>query len=136
MKTFSLQIYDARHSDTIENVVSFIGEDTSGSFGILADHARFMTILNVGLARYCLEDGIWRYLAFPGAVLYFRDNTMFISTRLYLQDDDYTNISTLLLKQLDNEQGEIASIKESLRIMENNLLKRMWEINRDTEILQ
>lgn len=136
MKTYTLHLYDATHSESFDNVVSFIGEDASGSFGILADHERFMTILNVGLARYRLHDGTWRYLAFPGAVLYFHDNEMYISTRLYIQDDEYTTISSRLAQHLQNESGEVESIKESLRFMENNLLKRMWDINRDTEILQ
>ena len=33
-------------------MASFIGEDDSGSFGILAGHARMMTMLGFGLARF------------------------------------------------------------------------------------
>ena len=52
VKTFSLKIQDATHAENIEGITSFVGEDVSGSFGILAGHARFMTILVMGLARY------------------------------------------------------------------------------------
>ena len=38
----------------------FVGEDTSGSFGILADHSRMMTTLVVGLARFRIGDTNWQ----------------------------------------------------------------------------
>ena len=38
-------------------VTSFVGEDASGSFGLLPRHDRFMTVLTFGLARLLLADG-------------------------------------------------------------------------------
>ncbi len=37
--------------ERIDDVSSFVGEDDSGSFGLLARHDRFMTVLDFGLAR-------------------------------------------------------------------------------------
>ncbi len=54
---------------------SFIGEDASGSFGLQAGHARFMTILEFGLARFRTAEADWQYLALPGALLYFAQGT-------------------------------------------------------------
>jgi F-type H+-transporting ATPase subunit epsilon len=129
MKAFSLQLQDATRSETIEGVTSFVGEDASGSFGILADHQRLMTSLVVGLARFRQADG-WQYLALPGALLYFHNNVLTLSTRRYLLGDDYMQISTALQEQLLAEEEKLHTIKESLHRMEEEVLKRMWEMGR------
>ncbi len=59
---------------------SFVGEDASGSFGMLAGHARFMTALSFGLARFRRGRDAWQYLALPGAVLYFAEQRLWIGT--------------------------------------------------------
>ncbi len=89
MKSFTLRLQDATHSEKIVGVTSFVGEDPSGNFGILAGHARMMTSLIIGLARFRVGGGAWQYLAVPGAVLYFHDNVLTLSTRHYLRDNDY-----------------------------------------------
>jgi F-type H+-transporting ATPase subunit epsilon len=130
MKTFRLAICDATRRETFEDLVSFVGEDASGSFGILAGHARLMTALLFGLARFRRADGHWRYLAFPGALLYFVNDELSISTRRYLLDDDYGRISAALQEQLLAEEEGLRTMKESLHRMEEELLRRMWEMNR------
>ena len=130
MKTFRLTLSDATRRETFEEVISFVGEDASGSFGILAGHARLMTALLFGLARFRRADGHWRYLAFPGALLYFVNDELSISTRRYLLDDDYGRISVALQEQLLAEEEGLRVMKESLHRMEEELLRRLWEINR------
>jgi F-type H+-transporting ATPase subunit epsilon len=100
----------------------------SGSFGILPGHARLMTTLIVGLARFHVGEGSWQYLALPGAVLYFHDNVLAISTRRYLLDDNYMRITQVLQQELLAEEEKLHSIKESLRHMEEEILRRMWEL--------
>ena len=130
MKTFTLALHDATRSEEIAEVISFVGEDASGSFGILPGHARFMTSVVVGLARFRLSRGSRQYLALPGAVLYFYDNRLTISTRRYLLDDDYKRISRVLQEQLLAEEEKLYSIKQSLHQMEKEVLKRLWEMGR------
>ena len=43
MNSFILRLQDATHAQDIAGVTSFVGEDDSGSFGILANQARMMT---------------------------------------------------------------------------------------------
>ena len=129
MKGFNLKLQDATHSEVITNVTSFVGEDATGSFGILADHARIMTTLVMGLARFRIDDA-WQYLALPGALLYFHDNVLTLSTRRYLLDDDYMRISAALQQQLLVEEEKLHTMKESLHRMEEVILKRMWEMGR------
>jgi F-type H+-transporting ATPase subunit epsilon len=130
MKTFRLVLHDAARSEQIEEVTSFVGEDMSGSFGILAGHARMMTSLIIGLARFRVGEDSWKYLALPGAVLYFHDNVLTLSTRRYLVDADYMRISQALEQQLVAEEEQLHTMKESLHHMEEEVLKRLWEMSR------
>lgn len=130
MKTFTLLIQDATHAEKIEGVSSFVGEDKSGSFGILANHARLMTTLVMGLVRYRMGNEPWQYLAQPGAVLYFHNNHLTISTRHYFRDENYMQISSDLQQKLLAEEEELHSVKHSLQHMEQEILKHMWELRR------
>ena len=127
MKTFTLILNDATRIQRIEQLTSFVGEDATGSFGILAGHARMMTSLVFGLARFRSGENAWQYLALPGAVLYFNDNELSLSTRRYLVDDDYERISIALHEQLLAEENELRELKKSLHHMEEAVLRRLWE---------
>ena len=131
MKTFTLRLHDATRAERIDGVGSFVGEDASGSFGILAGHARFMTTLSFGLARYRIADQPWQYLALPGAVLYFKDNELGIGARRYLRDSDYERISALLAEQLLAEEEALHGMKESLHRMEEEVLRHLWQLGRE-----
>lgn len=141
MSGFTLRLFDSRQSETIDGVVSFVGEDASGSFGILPGHARLMTNLVFGLARFRQEqpggeEGDWRYLAMPGAVLYFVDDTLTLATRHYLIDEDYERISQRLSEELVVEEEELHDLRESLKRMEEAMLKRIWELGQQGVKLQ
>jgi len=128
--SFTLRLQDATRKEEIAEVTSFVGEDDSGSFGILAGHSRMLTTLIIGLARFRAGDGAWQYLAVPGAVLYFQDNVLTLSTRRYLLDADYMRISQALQQQLLTEEEQFHAMKTSLHRMEEEMLKRLWEMGR------
>ncbi len=130
MKVFTLRLQDATRAEEISGVSTFVGEDASGSFGLLAGHARMMTALIMGLARFRVGEQPWQYLALPGAILYFHDNRLTLNTRHYLLDDDYMRISAALQEQLLTEEEKLRSIKESLHRMEKEILKRLWQMGR------
>ena len=89
-----------------------------------------MTSLVFGLARYRVQDQSWQYLALPGALVYFLHNECYLSTRRYLRDDDYERISTALREQLSAEEEALHSIRASLHQMEEEMLKRLWQLSR------
>ncbi|TRX03018.1 F0F1 ATP synthase subunit epsilon [Candidatus Methylobacter oryzae] len=132
MNRFVLNLFDASHERRINGVTSFVGEDASGSFGIKAHHARFMTTLVFGLARFRLDSDDWQYLALPGAVAYFNNNELTISTRHFLVDTDLERISTLLEEQLIAEEENLRATRESLHRMEQAMIKRMLTLKRKT----
>ena len=133
MNTFSLQLYDATRQQRIENVTSFVGEDSNGSFGLQAHHARFMSTLVFGLFRYRLQNDDWHYLALPGGVLYFNDNELSISTRHFLIDNDFERISDLLKQQLLAEEEILTATRSSLQKMEQSMLLRLWNLQKQNE---
>lgn len=130
MNTFMLRVQDATRCRDFDNVSAFVGEDASGSFGILAGHRRLMTTLVVGLARFRIQQQPWQYLAMPGAVLYFHGNRLTLSSRHFLLDDDYTRISHALQEQLLAEEEKLLDIKKGLQRMEEEVLKRLWNMGR------
>lgn len=94
----------------------------------MSGHARMMTILRFGLARFHCGDEHWQYLAIPGAVLYFDDNKLHLMCRHFLLDDEYENISRRLQEELLVEEEELQDLHISLQQMEQAMLKRMWDL--------
>lgn len=133
MRTFVLHLQDARGYDRVEGVESFVGSDESGSFGLMAGHERFMTSLMFGLARFRLGGEPWEYLALPGALVYYVDDQLFLSTRRYFRDPDYRRISGQLMDRLAAEERDLAAIQESLHRLEEEIQKRLWELGRGRE---
>ena len=125
-----MNLHAATGSERFDRIRSFVGEDASGSFGILPGHERFMTSLLFGLARFADRQEEWPFLAMPGGLLYFTGNELTISTRQYLLDTDYDRISAALGEQLLADEENLREVKESLRRMEEEMLRRMWEMRR------
>lgn len=128
--SFQLHLQSATRYERIEAVASFVGQDASGSFGILPGRASFMTILGFGLARFRVGDGPWKFIACPGAVLSFENNALCLNTRRYLVDDDYGRISGLLVGKLSEEELALKAVKENIQKLEQELLRRLHQINR------
>jgi F-type H+-transporting ATPase subunit epsilon len=130
MKAFVLHLQSATQYERIEGVASFIGEDRSGQFGILPGHERMMTALIFGLARFRVADEPWRYLALPGALLYFVEDQLYLNTRRYLCGADYGRISAALDEQLRGEEEQLRGMKESLQRLEAEMFKRLERMER------
>jgi F-type H+-transporting ATPase subunit epsilon len=131
MNGFTLQLRAAELEQRFDGVTSFVGEDASGSFGLRARHERFLTALDFGLARFQIGDAPWQYLAVPRALVYFVDNRLTLTTRRYVLDTDYERISRTLQEELLAEEQSLRSVRNSLRVMEEYLLKRLWQIGRE-----
>lgn len=133
MKAFSVELQSASRTERIENVFSFVGQDASGSFGLQPGHARFMTVLEFGLARLRRRDGPWLYIALPGGLLYFAGEQLLIATRNFLTDRDYGRVSRLLHEEIETEEQRVSAMTRTLRGMEEELLRHMWESRRERE---
>jgi len=135
MTGFTLNIIASRQEQRFDNVVSFVGEDDSGSFGLQAHHADFMTVLVFGLARFRFTDEQWHYLALPSGLATFKANQLTISTRYFLVDTDFDRISKALEQQAVQEQENLHKTRESLQRMELAMLKRLKALKSKPEWL-
>jgi F-type H+-transporting ATPase subunit epsilon len=135
VNTFPMHLESTTQYDRVEKVISFIGEDDSGSFGVLPGHARMMTLLRFGLARFRVLGEDWEYLALPGALAYFLDGELHLSTRHYLRGKDYDKISTALEQELLVEEDNLQVVKQSLHRLEEEMFKRLWKLKRTGEAL-
>jgi len=131
MNTFTVHLFAADRYERIDAVASFVGEDRSGSFGLLARHDRFMTALTFGLARLRRVHGAWEYLGFPGGLLYFIDNELRISTRRYLRDTDVERITQALTRELLEEEQALAETRRKLHRLEAEMLRRLAQLGRE-----
>jgi len=129
MKSLTLHLNSAARSEQIKGITSFVGADASGSFGIQPGRARFMTVLEYGLARFVDADGTWHYLACPGAVLHHVGDDLFINTRRYLIDTDFGRISAQLAGQLAKEEDELKGVKDNLQRLEQELFRRLRQLD-------
>lgn len=129
-KSFQMHLQSATRYELIAAVTSFVGQDATGSFGILPGRASFMTVLTFGLARFRVGEGPWQFIACPGAVLSFENNALCVNTRRYLIDDDYGRISGLLVGKLTEEEQAIKAVKDNIQQLEQELLRRLHQLNR------
>ena len=129
-KSYSIHLLSADGCDRIDGVTSFVGEDDSGSFAVRPGHARFITALVFGLARFRVDGEPWRYLALPGGLLYFDHNILSVATRRYVVDSDYERIADVLSEQLLKEEEDLRAMKRSLERMEEEVMRRLWQVRR------
>ena len=130
MNTFVLHLQGATQYERIEGVTSFAGRDASGGFGILSGHERMMSLLTFGLARFRTGEESWQYLAVPGALVYFLDNQLYLNARRYVRGGDYEAVRAILREQFQAEERELHVMKQSLQRLEEEMFKRLLEMNR------
>jgi len=130
MNGFALHLQGAAQYSRFDEVESFVGEDPSGGFGLLARHERFMTPVLFGLARFRPMDRDWVYLATTGGIAYFVDDALYVSTRRFIVGDDYDSISSKLATELAAEEDKTRELRDSLRHIEEAMLRRLWQLNR------
>jgi F-type H+-transporting ATPase subunit epsilon len=131
MNTFAMHLQSATRYERIEGVVSFVGTDDSGSFGILAGHARAITCLAYGIARFRGAQGPWRYLAAPGGVLHFARNELHFSATHYVLEDDVGRIGAALHQEVTARERRLRGLTASAARLEEQLLRQLWSQGRE-----
>lgn len=134
MSGFPLHLNQATRCERIEGVTAFIGEDKTGQFGIHPGHERFMTIHVFGLAQFRVGTQPFEYLAVPGGLLYFVGGELFLCSRRLFRHRDYREVALALTEQLAAEERDLHGLKQSLRRLEDEMLKRLWRIGRETPL--
>jgi F-type H+-transporting ATPase subunit epsilon len=128
MRTFALRLLDSHGSEAFGDVVQFIGADGSGSFGVLAGHARMVAVLRYGLARFVDAAGRWRYLSLPGGVLRFADNRMTVTTVRYFLGEDRARICRQLEDEMAKADSAVHASRATLVEIDHALVRRLGEL--------
>lgn len=131
MSAITVHLQSATRYERFDDVVSFVGEDASGFFGVLPGHEPLLTCLEFGLARFRTAAGELHYIAVPGAVLRISANALTVSARRYLRDRDYRRIAGGLREDLAAEEARLADMKERLQRLETEMLRHLWLAQRE-----
>jgi F-type H+-transporting ATPase subunit epsilon len=103
------------------DVAAVRAEDESGSFGILAGHADFLTALAVSVVSWRRTDGARRYCAVRRGVLSVSNGSLVaIATREAIAGDDLDHLEHVVLAGFrDSIEAERASRTASLQLQMN-----------------
>lgn len=130
MKTFTLSVQDAENSFTRTDVVSFIGADSSGQFGVLAGGEPLLVSLRFGLARFRPMDNVWHFLALPSGVLQYDGQTLLITTTHFLVSTDRDAMSAALTQEIATAEANVVTARKTITQIEHALMKKLWDMGR------
>ena len=91
-----------------------------------------MSLLTFSLARFRVGEEDWQYVAVLGALIYFHHNQLYLNTRHYVRGGDYEAVRATLRTQFIAEERELHDVKTSLQRLEEQMLKKLVEMNRGT----
>ena len=93
-----------------------------------------MTVLVFGLAHLQVAEGKVEYLALPGGVLHFVNNELRIATTKFVRSPELEEISAALESELRREEEGLRDIKQSLHQLDEEIMKRLYELKRKPAI--
>ena len=133
MSALVLHLESALRYERIEDIASFVGEDASGSFGLLPGHAPMATVLESGLARFRTATGPWQYVAAPGAVLRLAADGLHYTAHRYLRGDNPDALREALRAAHAAQAQETHEIGRSVHRLEQEMMRRLWLLSRGAE---
>jgi len=90
-----------------DDVASLRAEDASGGFGVLSQHADFLTRLTVSVVSWVGGDGAERHCAVRGGVLAVRGGReIAVATREAVRSDDLSALDQTVLTHFRSETDE------------------------------
>lgn len=125
MKQFSLSVLTPKSSYHREDLVSFRGRDHSGSYGILANRAAFVSVLSSGLTELQYGNSHSQYLAFPGGLLRFSKNQLTIIADFYLVSDQAEGLTQNLQQMMQNEESRQHQMLNFIQNLDKELLRKL-----------
>lgn len=125
MSVFRLELVSEEGQESIDRIVSFVGADESGSFGILANREPLITILSWGLCCFTTADGARQYVGMPGGVLSFAGGVLHIATPRYIRAAESQALLTQLDESMRTEEEDRRHLREVLHNLDREFLRRL-----------
>ncbi len=111
-----------------DDVVHVRAEDETGSFGILAGHADFLTALEIGIVAWRDADRHEGYVAVRGGVLRVADgHRVAIATREAICGDDLTALEQTMVARFREEQDRDALARTAAARLQLATIRRLRE---------
>jgi F-type H+-transporting ATPase subunit epsilon len=130
MRTFNVEIASARRIERVDDAIAFAGRDASGSFTLLAGHARFVTALVRGIARVLVRDGPARWLAIDGGALRFVDNHLAVGTPRWFEGPEHHALRGAFEAEIASTDASERRMREHVAHLEEALNRRLWRVLR------
>ncbi|MCJ7764867.1 MAG: hypothetical protein MUP09_02885 [Thiovulaceae bacterium] len=130
--TFSVHIITPSDIKKVEGVSFFRAEDGSGSFGILARHIEFLTILEPSVA-IAVIDGEEEYFAFNGGILSFKKEMLTITTKEFVQSSQIGELKGIIARFFKEQQEKESIFHLNMKNLQKAFFKKMIEMEREVE---
>lgn len=130
----ALTLLDGHDTVSFDDVTHLIASDATGQFGLLPDHADFITVLEPGLFRFRrVAAPAWAYAAGLGGLLACRRSrsgtTVQIVSGRFLFSDEPETLQARLDALLAREHALRLSTRESQTQLELALVKRLQQLS-------
>lgn len=131
MSVFALSLVSPAGVLHRADVVSFVGTDASGRFGVQAGHVPAATVLSYGLCRFrTASEPAWQWVALPGGVLRFEAGAVEIACRRFWHGASPRELERRLAVDHTEESERHAALRLTLDRLEQTLAKKLWEMQR------
>lgn len=127
--TFNARIITPQIVEEIENITFFRAEDESGTFGLLAHHTHFLTVLKPSVS-IAVINGKEHYYAFHGGILTFKDNLLTITAKEFVQSDQIKELKTIIKKSFEQMEQKDHQFYENVENLQKAFFKKIIEMER------
>ena len=109
------------------DVAHLRAEDASGAFGILANHADFLTVLETSVVSWRHADGRERHCAVRGGVLtVMGGQEIAVATREAVVSDDLVELETEVVQALERRAAEEETARSATVKLHLGAIRRMF----------
>lgn len=108
---------------------SVVGLDATGSFGIMAGHTDFMTVLNPSILAFTSGGRKW-YNAVDGGVLRVERGVVTLATRESVEGEELDALRAVLERRFSAREQKEEAFLDLLGNMEKLLVDRMVKFER------
>ena len=106
-------------------------KDASGYFGIMKNHADFLTIIEPSLGFYRSINDKEFFIALDGGILAIKSGRVTINTREIFESEDPENLSRIIDETIVKRHEFEASFRNILSGIEDAFIKKTMELKRE-----
>ena len=102
-------------------------EDATGAFGLRARHAPLITMLATSVVAWLDGQGVERYVAVRGGVLFARDDVVDIATRDAVSGEDLARLEHDVIERFRREEHLEETARGGAARLESTVIRRIYE---------